>query len=275
MRFYRVMWSLVVVCLAALGVAEALLVVPPLQVSFAGVLLAIFGGLCHLVARRRCLSSTGTMALVVVGGASLGVAMTGLTALLGGLAGVLLVVLACTHPYLVQTVARRAPRRPSRGAGTATTSAARPKSPAPPPWLAAPPARQSPEPACEAVSRTLALDAGWPDGAALQRVSTAQLCWGWRASFTALERADPRHDRDRWSALIAVRQRYLDELARREPAGFARWLYAGARPASDPTRYLRPHHSQTRGKSTEFSSITSTPSPSSPTAVTEPGERQG
>ncbi len=65
-----------------------------------------------------------------------------------------------------------------------------------------------------------------------------ELCWGWRASFTALQRADPRTDHRRWAALVTVRRLYLDEIARRDPAGFARWIYAGARPASDPTRYL-------------------------------------
>jgi hypothetical protein len=38
--------------------------------------------------------------------------------------------------------------------------------------------------------------------------------------------------------LVGVRERLLDELEQRDPAGFHRWLHAGARASSDPGRYL-------------------------------------
>jgi hypothetical protein len=34
------------------------------------------------------------------------------------------------------------------------------------------------------------------------------------------------------------RRAYLDEMARRDPEGFHRWLDSGARAAGDPSRYL-------------------------------------
>lgn len=73
-----------------------------------------------------------------------------------------------------------------------------------------------------------------PDGP-LGPLTDSQLCLAWRISFLALLRSP---DLDRTAHLVRRRQEYLDELERRNPAGFARWLYAGARPASDPSRYL-------------------------------------
>lgn len=66
-------------------------------------------------------------------------------------------------------------------------------------------------------------------------LTDAQLCLAWRASFTALQRSTGLAHRGR---LVAARQGYLDELERRDPSGFRRWLAAGARPGSDPTKYL-------------------------------------
>ena len=39
-------------------------------------------------------------------------------------------------------------------------------------------------------------------------------------------------------SIVRRRQELLDELERRDPAGFARWLAAGPRPGSDPATYL-------------------------------------
>ena len=40
------------------------------------------------------------------------------------------------------------------------------------------------------------------------------------------------------AALVARREEALDELERRDPAGFARWLAAGPTLASDPAGYV-------------------------------------
>jgi hypothetical protein len=66
-------------------------------------------------------------------------------------------------------------------------------------------------------------------------LTDSQLCLAWRTSYTALQRSRGLAHRGR---LVAARQGYLDELERRDPSGFSRWLAAGARPASDPSKYL-------------------------------------
>lgn len=65
-----------------------------------------------------------------------------------------------------------------------------------------------------------------------------QLILEWRVSFVILQ-----HD---WSTIdvlsvIDFRCRCLDELEKRNPAGFAQWMSNGARAASDPTPYMTPN----------------------------------
>lgn len=87
---------------------------------------------------------------------------------------------------------------------------------------------------------------------ALQRVptqvdsatSTASICWTWRRSYVALQKAHRDDDRMR---IVLLRQHCLDELAVREPIGFHTWLTGGARAASDPTRYVCPQ-AKNKGK---------------------------
>ena len=67
------------------------------------------------------------------------------------------------------------------------------------------------------------------------RASTPQLCVAWRRSYWLL------HDLPQGPArcdVVAIREAILDELERRDPAGFQQWLQAGARAGSDPRRYL-------------------------------------
>jgi hypothetical protein len=40
-------------------------------------------------------------------------------------------------------------------------------------------------------------------------------------------------------ALVQRRQEVLDELERRDPIGFARWVAVGAPPASDPAEFMQ------------------------------------
>ena len=72
---------------------------------------------------------------------------------------------------------------------------------------------------------------------AVSELSTSQLVLAWRASFSSLQHARTTAGKN---SIVARRQSYIDELERRDPEGIRRWLEAGARPASDPTRYLRP-----------------------------------
>jgi hypothetical protein len=66
-------------------------------------------------------------------------------------------------------------------------------------------------------------------------LSTPELCRVWQRSYLALldAPAGPGH-----SQVVRIRAGLLDELERRDRAGFARWLEAGARADSDPGRYL-------------------------------------
>ena len=69
----------------------------------------------------------------------------------------------------------------------------------------------------------------------LDELTDEQLCRGWRASYAALRRqSSALHV----TATVAERQRYLDEIERRNPSGFAAWLASGARAPGNPLPYL-------------------------------------
>ena len=70
---------------------------------------------------------------------------------------------------------------------------------------------------------------------ALATLSTPELCLAWRRSYLALGELPTGPTR---SELVTLRQSMLDEIERRDPAGFHRWLDAGARAGGDPGRYL-------------------------------------
>lgn len=74
-----------------------------------------------------------------------------------------------------------------------------------------------------------------PVSPVLDTLSTPELCLAWRRSYLMLLDAPAhttRHD------IVTLRQCLLDELERRDRAGFRRWLDNGARAGSDPGRYL-------------------------------------
>jgi hypothetical protein len=66
-------------------------------------------------------------------------------------------------------------------------------------------------------------------------LSDDALCLAWRASFSALLRADSPSQRLR---VVEERRAYLDELERRNAKGMAAWLASGARAAGDPSRFV-------------------------------------
>jgi hypothetical protein len=68
-----------------------------------------------------------------------------------------------------------------------------------------------------------------------EALATPQLCLAWQESYLALLTLPPGPAR---SQIVRVRERLLDELERRDPDGFTRWLDAGADAGSDPGRYL-------------------------------------
>lgn len=74
-----------------------------------------------------------------------------------------------------------------------------------------------------------------PPDDVLAEISTRQLCRDWRASYTALQRScDPAAA----ARLVHTRLCYLNEMERRDRAGFKRWIDSGARAAGDPGTYL-------------------------------------
>ena len=73
------------------------------------------------------------------------------------------------------------------------------------------------------------------DAPPMPALPTPALCWEWRRSYLAVTRASKP---DELTRIVALRAAYLDELERRDPTGFRRWLDSGARAASDPGRYL-------------------------------------
>ncbi|WIX98592.1 hypothetical protein QRX60_31575 [Amycolatopsis mongoliensis] len=78
---------------------------------------------------------------------------------------------------------------------------------------------------------------------ALPDADVAELCLVWRRSHEELRRT-PDDDPAR-AQLAVVRQLLLDELERRDPAGFARWLENGALAGSDPLPFIRAEHGLT------------------------------
>jgi hypothetical protein len=73
-------------------------------------------------------------------------------------------------------------------------------------------------------------------GADLVRLSTEALGQEWLRSSATLEAPVDPATRAR---IVHRRQQALDELERRDPVGFARWLAAGATVDSNPAQYLR------------------------------------
>jgi len=62
-----------------------------------------------------------------------------------------------------------------------------------------------------------------------------QLCSEWRASYVAMQGPVSLRQLAR---MVVQRQRYLDELERRNPDGFSAWLASGAWASSTPLPYL-------------------------------------
>ncbi|WP_409331021.1 hypothetical protein [Trujillonella humicola] len=134
-------------------------------------------------------------------------------------------------------MARTRPSRRSPAAPPASPPAAAPPFP-PAGARPVPPAGARPVPA--PVSRPTVVTgnvAGGPLAAApLSALPLEVLGHEWTSTSAALAAGpDPRAR----EAIVGRREQVLDELERRDPAGFARWLAAGPLSATDPARYLR------------------------------------
>jgi hypothetical protein len=70
---------------------------------------------------------------------------------------------------------------------------------------------------------------------AVADMATEDLCVAWRRSYFLLfiTADDSAHQ-----VVVQRRQDFLDEIERRDPRGFLRWLDSGAKAGSDPAPYL-------------------------------------
>ncbi len=71
----------------------------------------------------------------------------------------------------------------------------------------------------------------------VRRLDVAGLCRAWRSSHALLGEVEGVEAR---SKVVLLRQAYLDEMERRDAAGFQRWLEADAQASGDPEAFLRP-----------------------------------
>lgn len=77
---------------------------------------------------------------------------------------------------------------------------------------------------------------------ALGTLTLPALCLAWHRSYWLLRELPPGPAH---AELTTTRERLLDELERRDPAGFRRWLHGGARASSDPRPYLTERPTET------------------------------
>ena len=70
-----------------------------------------------------------------------------------------------------------------------------------------------------------------------ESMSDADLCQEWRRSYVMLQRSGSVAAQ---LLVVQQRQRYLDELERRNAPGLSGWLSSGPRAAGDPSRYIVP-----------------------------------
>lgn len=218
MGVYRVVWLLAACSVGGCGAVVQLIHQPAIKVSDPVLMTGLLCWLIyhssrarHPIPGRRCRCVAAGML-----GGGVCFALTGLGTVLGWRVTLVAALLfAATAPRVVNWAV-------TRGRGGGVPPAAQPAAPDVPPQATSSPAE--PAPSCLP---------------AVDGLTVPELCFAWRISFTALQRIQRSRDMTSQAQLVAVRQRYLDELERRDPSGFQRWLYAGARPASDPSRYVR------------------------------------
>lgn len=237
-RFLYAMTAAVGLVLVAIGVVALPLAVPGWVAlgAMAGALVGVHvhgsaanAGAGPDVTPRRAGVREGALAGAATVAACL--VLTGLAALLGRVTWIVVVALICAAVPVVWLWWRRHPDfRPGaqaagRKTGTAPTTT---RAAVPGPRAAAAARRQ--------VEWVAAAMAPRP---ARSELSIQQLCLAWHRSYFALLELPPGPAR---GEIVVLRAALLDEIERRDPPGFTRWLDGGARPNSDPGRYLSTDH---------------------------------
>lgn len=216
MRVYRWAWLFVCATLGSVGVTVVLIASPALLVSlFLG--FATLGVVVTLAgAGESPVAQVGRARRVVSAGLVLGTtapACVGLVILLSVGALLVVLVVAASSPYAVSAYAQW-----MRDDSTSSTA---------PPEVWAP--------GCVSSA------SGWappPVRPEIHRLSTEKLCQAWCASYLVLMERSARTATSEVLATVQERQRYLDELERRDAAGLAAWFASGARVASNPLPYF-------------------------------------
>ncbi|HET6741632.1 MAG TPA: hypothetical protein VFH76_21960 [Kribbella sp.] len=224
MRIYRTSWLAFSVVLGVMGLLGAFTWSPtPIILVF---LCAAFSGwgiamivlspddAIQLPEHRR-----GTVAWSAVLTGAGTVAFIGLGTLLGASVAVLLLAItAGGSPYATSWCVRWL-----RAHGHLPEPTAQPAAP--------PPAKSEPTPL-----RIVPIEIDLPEpSAAASSLSDDALCLAWRASFSALQRAQSAAQR---LTIIEERRAYLDETERRNAHGLAAWLASGPRAAGNPSRFV-------------------------------------
>jgi len=218
MRVYRILWRGAVCVLVMTGVVIASAALSWKPLLGLSLLTAILGPLFVPGPPVRTRGGTAPLRYMLATDvcAVLGaIAMAGFVELLGSIAllGVGLVILSC--PAVLRLLLFRTPQRSVPEVSVAELSATSLTS-------SAPSSQHIPLPPLSC-----------------HKLSDSELCWRWRTSFAAFQHTVSNAQR---LHLIETRAALLDELARRNPDGFSRWLNNGARAASDPASYFTSTH---------------------------------
>lgn len=213
MRIYRIVWLVACAALSVGGVGVAWHAAPAELVAVpAGTTVAAMIG-ALLIGRRRKGRTRGSTArrlvMAALAGASVGGAFAGIAVLSIAAASALTMVLVGTSPLVLSAVGR---------------------------WLRA--RWNSPRRHLDVMAGVFA-GAGWGfepvqpvDDPCL--LTDEQLCAAWRASTETLRECPSEQQR----RVVARRQRYLDEFARRNPKGLRAWLASSDTTSVDPREFL-------------------------------------
>ncbi|MFC0623302.1 PRC-barrel domain-containing protein [Kribbella deserti] len=225
MRIYRLAWWATGILLAFLGTISAVAVwsFVTALIIFGCVALLTTSAVMSLALPEEARSSDlRTSAATVLLVAVAAVALCGVGAILGPIALSIPALLAAGSPPAVAFCLRRLQTDGRNGASPVDepAGAADERVGA----VTAAQAGAEPSPAQEAEPETM---------------DDATLCKAWRTSYWSLRDASPPSER---AQIVAVRERYLDELERRHPAAVSRWLQAETGPCGDPGKYLAAEH---------------------------------
>lgn len=204
---YQRCWTVLACLLVVMGCTEAALLAPPATTISVGLAAALLTALCVQGFGEHRDQPPGARRVAIaalVAGVSV-MALTGLVMLFEGQAVLLAGVMVLASPPVLRRAAQ---------------------------WLRRTSLVANPAGAVERTDD----DVSWTPDVGL--LTDTQLCAAWLSSSSALEALSGTGQVVVRARLVADRQDYLDELERRDAAGFRAWLYGGAGPASDPTPYL-------------------------------------